>query len=125
MKNIFRRCHRSILFLVLFPGIAHLGAQSVQPVYPVQAITKQLPDTCSITGIVLSAYTCPPCPKGAQCKPCIGDHVMIGDSADAKNQFMVLLDDPGAYTKTWTSSWNLKWIAGEELPIYYCQDNRP
>jgi hypothetical protein len=40
-------------------------------------------------------------------------------------KYEVTIDDPGAYTKTWTSSWNLKWIAGEELPIYYCQDNRP
>jgi hypothetical protein len=37
----------------------------------------------------------------------------------------ITIDDPGAYTKTWTSGWNLKWIAGEELPVYYCQDNRP
>jgi Family of unknown function (DUF6152) len=40
-------------------------------------------------------------------------------------KYEVTIDDPGAYTKTWTSSWNLKWIAGEELPVYYCQDNRP
>jgi uncharacterized protein DUF6152 len=40
-------------------------------------------------------------------------------------KYEVTIDDPGAYTKTWTSSWELKWIAGEELPVYYCQDNRP
>jgi len=40
-------------------------------------------------------------------------------------KYEVTIDDPGAYTKTWTSAWTLKWIAGEELPIYYCQDNRP
>jgi Family of unknown function (DUF6152) len=40
-------------------------------------------------------------------------------------KYEVTIDDPGAYTKTWTSGWNLKWIAGEELPVYYCQDNRP
>jgi len=40
-------------------------------------------------------------------------------------KYEVTIDDPGAYTKMWTSSWNLKWIAGEELPIYFCQDNRP
>lgn len=40
-------------------------------------------------------------------------------------KYEVTIDDPGAYTKQWTSSWNLKWIAGEELPVYYCQDNRP
>jgi hypothetical protein len=40
-------------------------------------------------------------------------------------KYEVTIDDLGAYTKPWTSSWNLKWIAGEELPVYYCQDNRP
>ena len=40
-------------------------------------------------------------------------------------KYEVTIDDPGAYTKTWTSSWNLQWVTGEELPPYYCQDNRP
>jgi Family of unknown function (DUF6152) len=40
-------------------------------------------------------------------------------------RYEVTIDDPGAYTRTWTSAWELKWIAGEELPVYYCQDNRP
>jgi hypothetical protein len=40
-------------------------------------------------------------------------------------KYEVTIDDPAAYTKIWTSTWNLQWIAGEELPSYYCQDNRP
>jgi len=40
-------------------------------------------------------------------------------------RYEVTIDDPGAYTKTWTSSWNLIWVPNEELPVYYCQDNRP
>jgi len=40
-------------------------------------------------------------------------------------KYELTVDDPGAYTKTWSSSWTLQWIAGEELPPYYCQDNRP
>ena len=40
-------------------------------------------------------------------------------------KYEVTVDDPGAYAKSWTAGWNLKWIAGEELPVYYCQDNRP
>ena len=39
--------------------------------------------------------------------------------------YAVSINDPGAYTRPWTSSWDLKWIPGEELPEYYCQDNRP
>ena len=37
----------------------------------------------------------------------------------------VTVDDPGAYTREWTSSWTMQWINGKELPEYYCQDNRP
>ena len=40
-------------------------------------------------------------------------------------KYEVTIDDPATYTKAWFSSWNLQWVAGEELPPYYCQDNRP
>jgi hypothetical protein len=40
-------------------------------------------------------------------------------------RYEVTIDDPGAYTREWKSGWDLKWNAGEELPIFYCQDNRP
>ena len=34
------------------------------------------------------------------------------------------VDDPGAYTQPWSSGWELRWVGGEELPVYFCQDNR-
>jgi hypothetical protein len=40
-------------------------------------------------------------------------------------KYEVTIDDPGAYTRTWSAGWTLQWVAGEELPVYYCQDNRP
>src|SRR5262245_17529284 len=39
-------------------------------------------------------------------------------------KYEVTIDDPGAYTRAWTSSWTLQWVP-EDLPISYCQDNRP
>ena len=39
-------------------------------------------------------------------------------------RYEVTIDDPGAYTRPWTSSWTLEWIAGEELPYFLCEDNR-
>jgi len=39
--------------------------------------------------------------------------------------YEVTVDDPGAYTKPWTASWDLRWVGGEDLPTYFCQDNRP
>ena len=40
-------------------------------------------------------------------------------------KYEVTIDDPGAYTKSWTASWTLQWVPGEELPYYLCPDNRP
>jgi len=40
-------------------------------------------------------------------------------------KYEVTIDDPGAYTKPWTASWTLQWIADEELPYFLCEDNRP
>jgi hypothetical protein len=39
--------------------------------------------------------------------------------------YEVTIDDPGAYTRAWTSTWRLRWVADAEPPEYYCQDNRP
>jgi hypothetical protein len=39
-------------------------------------------------------------------------------------RYEVTVDDPGAYTAPWSSGWELKWVGGEELPVYFCQDNR-
>ena len=40
-------------------------------------------------------------------------------------QYEVTVDDPGAYTRPWKASWTLRWVAGEELPVHICQENRP
>ncbi len=37
-------------------------------------------------------------------------------------KYDVTIDDPGAYTMTWTSSFNLRWEAGTELFEYVCQE---
>jgi len=40
-------------------------------------------------------------------------------------KYDVTIEDPGAYTRPWSSSWTLRWVADEELPRHLCQDNRP
>jgi hypothetical protein len=39
-------------------------------------------------------------------------------------RYEVTVDDPGAYTQAWSSAWELRWVGGEDLPVYFCQDNR-
>jgi hypothetical protein len=38
-------------------------------------------------------------------------------------RYEVTIDDPGAYTRPWSAGWTLQWVP-EDLPIFYCQDNR-
>ena len=38
-------------------------------------------------------------------------------------KYDVTIDDPGAYTASWTSGFSMRWSAGEELFEYVCQDN--
>jgi len=40
-------------------------------------------------------------------------------------RYEVTIDDPGAYTRSWSSGWTLRWVADQELPKHFCQDNRP
>jgi hypothetical protein len=40
-------------------------------------------------------------------------------------RYEVTVDDPGAYTRPWSSGWTLRWVGGADLPVHFCQDNRP
>jgi hypothetical protein len=39
-------------------------------------------------------------------------------------KYEVTVDDPGAYTRPWSGTWTLRWIADAEMPRHLCQDNR-
>jgi hypothetical protein len=38
-------------------------------------------------------------------------------------KYEVTINDPGAYTRPWTSTLNLQWIPGQEIEEYFCDDN--
>lgn len=38
-------------------------------------------------------------------------------------KYEVTVDDVGAYTRPWTSSWTLHWVPNQDLEEYFCQDN--
>jgi hypothetical protein len=52
-------------------------------------------------------------------------HVIEHISRPNKNtlHFEATIDDPGAYTKTWTTAWDIPWRAEQELQEYICQEN--
>lgn len=37
--------------------------------------------------------------------------------------YEVTIDDPGAYSASWTSEWDISWNDGQELMDYICQEN--
>ena len=37
--------------------------------------------------------------------------------------YEVTVDDPRAYTRSWTGGWTVQWVAGEEIQEYFCEDN--
>ncbi|MBV8842103.1 MAG: hypothetical protein JO307_04755 [Bryobacterales bacterium] len=38
-------------------------------------------------------------------------------------KYEVTIDDPGAYTRPWTSALTLQWVPNQELEEYFCDDN--
>jgi len=42
-----------------------------------------------IEGFVIQTYKCPPCPAGMQCKPCLGDHIVVTDNVDEKDPGLI------------------------------------
>ena len=39
-------------------------------------------------------------------------------------KYDLTVDDPGAYTRPWSASWTLRWVAGKDMPRHLCQENR-
>jgi hypothetical protein len=42
-----------------------------------------------IEGFIINIYKCPPCPAPMQCKPCLGDHVVVTDNVDEKDPALI------------------------------------
>jgi hypothetical protein len=39
-------------------------------------------------------------------------------------RYEVTVDDPGAYTRSWSAGWTMQWKGGATLPSHFCQNNR-
>ena len=37
--------------------------------------------------------------------------------------YEVTVNDPGTYMRPWSSAWTLRWVAGQDIQEYFCQDN--
>ena len=61
-----------------------------------------------IRGYVIENYECPPCPPGAQCKPCLGNYIVITDNLNEK--------DPKFIRR-------LRIFTGETKPLFTSKEN--
>ncbi|MCB0322986.1 MAG: hypothetical protein KDD69_05410 [Bdellovibrionales bacterium] len=71
--------------------------------YSIAELNDMAPTTgrFRIQGYVLRRFMCPPCPDGARCEPCNGNHVVVSDyrgpldsSLNARHQAVLFCDDP-------------------------------
>lgn len=55
----------------------------------VAELLRRRPDsgTFVIEGFITRVQTCPPCPKGAECKPCMPDHAVVSDQSQPLDSY--------------------------------------
>jgi hypothetical protein len=39
-------------------------------------------------------------------------------------RYQVTIDDPRTYTRPWTGGWTLRWVAGEDIEEYFCEEGK-
>jgi len=63
----------------------------IQNLLTIHQLNQQNPKfgTYHVEGYVIRIYTCPPCPKGALCKPCAPEHIILSD----ENKSLGTVDD--------------------------------
>jgi len=47
---------------------------------------------------VVKIYTCPPCPEGAMCKPCMRNNILISENANLQESYMLAKKDMILFT---------------------------
>ena len=76
------------------------------PVYRISELNTLNPayGTYEVSGFVVKVYECPVCPEGAQCKPCMPDHIVIAERRSRFAEYMltnkemiVFVDDPSVF----------------------------
>ena len=60
--------------------------------------TPPLGQHVHLEGFVVDSYRCPPCPRGAQCKPCVMESVIFVSSAPAHERFSWTAPPPDVVT---------------------------
>lgn len=65
------------------------GARSALSIKGLRRL-KPTSGTHVIEGFITRVAPCPPCPEGAMCKPCMGEHVVVSDGPQAPENYSQL-----------------------------------
>ncbi len=68
-----------VVLCCLFSFTSTLAQRSGQkyPMVKIATLAKATSDTVRLKAYVFDVYVCPPCPEGAQCKPCMENHATV------------------------------------------------
>jgi hypothetical protein len=92
-----------LILVVMFTGPFALAQKEKRDNYPwisIGDIKTCKSDTFRIQAKVVDFYHCPPCPKGAICEPCIGDHVTVVDTdGSSKQRASIFTKNPDEFAK--------------------------
>lgn len=84
---MFARPLVAVIFIgaVSFHGVSQNRETKKYPRVNFAKVVDSEYDTLFFFGTVKTIYKCPPCPEGAHCKPCIGDHVEVTNGSPDLN----------------------------------------
>ncbi|PIS47816.1 MAG: hypothetical protein COT17_01520 [Elusimicrobia bacterium CG08_land_8_20_14_0_20_51_18] len=68
--------------------------------YSISALKAKKPASgfFNTEGYVVKIYTCPPCPEGAMCKPCMRNNILISENANLQESYMLAKKDMILFT---------------------------
>ncbi len=95
-KSLARNALAIIFTLVCLMGTGALSQNKIPPQEAPLLTFDDLKRNDGIEGTfriegayVLEIHKCPPCPPRAQCKPCLGDYVVVTDNLDEKDPLLI------------------------------------
>ena len=105
-----------LLFHLLILGVVYASTEAKSPLFNTTATIPESPiyqikdfksrnlksGVLRIEGYIVKIYTCPPCPEGASCKPCMEDNIVISEnnkiienySQVARTELIVFVKNP-------------------------------
>jgi hypothetical protein len=85
-----------IFTLICLMGTGALSRNKIPPQGPPLLTFDDLKRNDGVEGpfriegaYVVEIHKCPPCPPGAQCKPCLGDYIVVTDNVDEKDPLLI------------------------------------